>query len=59
MLSHLFVTAFSPQNTIIKTQVFIMPDVGTLQVSLVSNRGKRPITDAAVEISSAGNRIKY
>lgn len=35
-----------------------MPDVGTLQVSLVSNRGKRPITDAAVEISSAGEPDK-
>ena len=31
-----------------------MPDTGTLQVSLVSNRGQRPITDAAVEISSTG-----
>ena len=35
-----------------------MPDVGTLQVSIVSNRGKRPITDAAVEISSAGEPDK-
>lgn len=35
-----------------------MPDIGTLQVSLVSNRGKRPITDAAVEISSAGEPDK-
>ena len=35
-----------------------MPDIGTLQVSLVSNRGQRPITDAAVEISSAGEPDK-
>ncbi len=31
-----------------------MPDTGTLQVSLVSSRGQRPITDASVEISSTG-----
>ena len=41
-----------------KRRCIIMPDVGTLQVSLVSNRGKRPITDAAVEISSAGEPDK-
>ena len=35
-----------------------MPDIGTLQVSLVSNRGQRPITDAAVEISSTGEPDK-
>lgn len=58
MLSHLFVTAFSPQNTIIKNVGVYYARCRNLTGISCFQPGKRPITDAAVEISSAGEPDK-
>ena len=58
MLSHLFVTAFSPQNTIIKNAGVYYARCRNLTGISCFQPGETPDSDAAVEISSAGEPDK-